>query len=282
MDERFRAFTFVDRIHSVETSGGVRIRGSYAIPAGVERFPHLLAAEATGQLAAWASMAALDFKLRPVAGIAARIDLLTPPKPGQMLELAADVESVDDSAVAYHGTASVGGVPVVRLHHSVGPMVPMEDYDDPAAVRNHYELLRGAGAAPGAFKGVPLINVEQVGGELGVSRRAVLQVPAQAPFFADHFPRRPVFPGTLLVQANLDMALGLASELPAPRSGARWTPVAITDSKLRAFIAPGERIELETTVEDCQADSATFQVVARRGKKTIGAGTLLLSGKESA
>ena len=136
MDEHFRAFSFVDRITSVEP--GVRIRGSYAIPPDLDSFSHSLVAEAVGQLAAWAAMAAVDFKRRPVAGLAGRIELLAPVRPGQMLELAAELETVDTEAVAYGGTASAEGVPVIRLEHCVGPMMPMEDFDDPQAMRERF------------------------------------------------------------------------------------------------------------------------------------------------
>ena len=50
MEDHFRAFSFVDRIASVEP--GVRIRGHYAIPSGLNEFPASLVAEAVGP-AAW-------------------------------------------------------------------------------------------------------------------------------------------------------------------------------------------------------------------------------------
>src|SRR5262245_29514872 len=125
MDEHFRAFTFVSRITSVDP--GVRVRGTYDIPPDIGSFPHSLVAEAVGQLAAWSAMAALDFKFRPVAGLAAHIELLSPVRPGQTLELAAELETVDVDAVAYGGIAHVGGLPVIRLEHCVGPMMPMEE-----------------------------------------------------------------------------------------------------------------------------------------------------------
>ena len=68
MDHHFRAFSFVDRIVSVQP--GVKICGSYNIPPNIEAFPVALVAEAVGQLAAWATMAAVDFERRPVAGLA--------------------------------------------------------------------------------------------------------------------------------------------------------------------------------------------------------------------
>jgi 3-hydroxymyristoyl/3-hydroxydecanoyl-(acyl carrier protein) dehydratase len=42
-----------------------------------------------------------------------------------------------------------------------------------------------------------------------------LAVPG-GPFFTDHFPRRRFSPGTLLLEANLQLVAALARELPAP------------------------------------------------------------------
>ena len=145
MEEHFRAFSFVDRIHSVQP--GVRIRGRYAIPAGIESFPASLVAEAVGQLAAWAAMAAMDFKCRPVAGLAGMIDLLSPARPGQVLELAADLETVDIEAVAYGGTAQASGIPVIRMQHCVGPMMPLEEFDDPQSLRERFAVLQADDSA---------------------------------------------------------------------------------------------------------------------------------------
>jgi 3-hydroxymyristoyl/3-hydroxydecanoyl-(acyl carrier protein) dehydratase len=287
MDDSFRAFSFVDRILSCEA--GVRIRGCYGIPAGIEDFPSSLVAEAVGQLAAWSAMATVDFQRRPVAGIAGGIELLGDVRPGQTLELAADLESADAEAVSYGGSASVDGVLVLRLTHCVGPMVVMEEFDDPGAVRSRFAVLRGEGARPGGFAGFPPLSVERTGGEEGKVARATLQVPAAARMFADHFPRRPVFPGSLLMHANLDLAAQVVGEItgrnaergtpnaepfPAPRSGFRvsrcWRPRAISDMKLRAFIPPGELLELEARLEESLEHTAELLVETRRGKRLLG------------
>src|SRR5215467_13065429 len=122
MDGHFCAFSFVDRITSLER--GSSIHGNYTIPPKVDAFPVSLVAEAVGQLAAWAAMTAVDFSHRPVAGIAGRIELLSIVRPGQVLELGAELESADTDTVGYCGTASVEGSPVLRLFDCVGPMVP--------------------------------------------------------------------------------------------------------------------------------------------------------------
>lgn len=268
MDESLRAFSFVDRIHSCEP--GVAIRGRYGIPAGIEAFPPSLVAEAVGQLAAWSAMAVVDFQRRPVAGIAGGIELLGDVRPGQTLELAADLESADVEAVAYGGSASADGIPVLCLTHCVGPMVPMEDFDDPAAVRSRFGVLRCDGAGAGGFGGLPPLPVERIGGEAGKVAGAVLRVPDSARFFTDHFPRRPVFPGSLLMHANLELAAHLVSEITQAPVGKTWRPGTISDMKLRAFIPPGEVLELEARLEECSEHAAELFVETRRGKRLIG------------
>jgi 3-hydroxymyristoyl/3-hydroxydecanoyl-(acyl carrier protein) dehydratase len=275
IDEHFRAFSFVDRIHAIQP--GVRIRGCYTIPAGIPTFHTSLVAEAVGQLAAWAAMAAVDFKSRPVAGLAANIDLLAPVLPGQVLELAAELETVDAEAVAYDGTAYVDGSPVIRLQHCVGPMLPLEDFDDPQLLRERFALLQAAGAVPGAFGGLPSFALDPTDGEAGRSLRATLHVPTSAPFFYDHFPRRPVFPGSLLMESKLELAAALAMRLPPPSRGGRWALHGIADVKLRAFTPPGEKLELEARLNQLSTNAASLNVETRKDKRVISGARVLFA-----
>ena len=274
MDPHFSAFSFVDRITAVQPGGPVQ--GSYFIPEDLDSFPAALVAEAVGQLAAWSAMASMQFERRPVAGIAGAIELLSAVRPGQTLELAAELETSDTDAVAYGGTAHAGGVPVMRLHHCVGPMVTMSEFDDPRAVRERFLLLCGSGAKPGVFKGVPTLASTRMQGETGRLARASLHVPASADLFADHFPRRPVFPGSLLMHSKLQLGAALAGELPPPASGGKWTLRGLSDTKLRAFIAPGEILEIEAKLDEVSANSATVAMEARKGKRVVGAARVQL------
>jgi 3-hydroxymyristoyl/3-hydroxydecanoyl-(acyl carrier protein) dehydratase len=267
MDGHFRAFSFVDRITGVEP--GVSIRGRYAIPMAVDAFPASLVAEATGQLAAWSAMAAVDFTHRPVAGIAGRIELLSTVRAGQVLELAAEIESVDAETVGYAGTAHAEGALVVRLQDCVGPMVPVEEFDDPQGLRSRFALLRASGVPPGGFGGMPALDLERNDGEQGQRARAILRVPADASFFADHFPRQPVFPGTLLMHAHLQIAALLVAEVPC-RGGAEWIPRVVSDVKLRTFIAPGEALNLEAKRTGHSGGSLIMAVESRNNQRLVG------------
>jgi 3-hydroxymyristoyl/3-hydroxydecanoyl-(acyl carrier protein) dehydratase len=276
MNDRFRAFSFVDRIHSIQS--GIGIRGSYTIPTGLPSFPPSLVAEAVGQLAAWAAMDAVGFKCRPVAGLAAEIDLLSPVHPGQVLELAADLETVDTDAVAYDGTAHADGVPVIRLKHCVGPMLPLEEFDDPQRLRDRFALLQSTGAAPGAFGGLPgLALLIHPSDEIGRTLRATLQVPTSAPFFEDHFPRRPAFPGSLLMKSNLELAAALATQLPLPATGGRWTPRGASDMKLRSFTLPGDTLEMKASLNQLSTNVVIINVETRKGTQLAGSVRVRLS-----
>ena len=100
---------------------------------------------------------------------------------------------------------------------------------------------------------------------------ATLQVPelAAAPYFGDHFPLRPVFPGTLLMDAlaNLSLQLALRSA-PLATAGALVT-TKVAQVKIRSFTAPGAALQLEAVLQDIDAHAARLKVSARCEDKTV-------------
>ncbi len=247
----FRAYSFVDRIASVEPGRGGRAR--YLVPAHVPRFSSCLGIEAAGQLAAWVTMAALDFRRRPVAGVAADVHLGVPARPGGTLDLTAEIHKYDEEAVDFSAWAHLDGELVVEIGHSVGPMLPTEEFDSVNAMRERFALLTSASGAPGgAFGGVPEHDLETLELIPGERIRSLLRVPREAAFFADHFPRRPVFPGTLLLDAQIQVSLRAAAGAPHWPAGAQLGATRVPEMKLRAFIAPGEEIELRSELSNSE------------------------------
>jgi 3-hydroxymyristoyl/3-hydroxydecanoyl-(acyl carrier protein) dehydratase len=268
MSERFRAFSFVDRI--TQCADG-RIEGQYTVPANATRFPASLMAEAVGQLAAWSAMAQLDFAFRPVAGLASETRYHRIAAPGQTLRLEANIERCDPEAVAYSGRALIDGRIALELVDCVGPMLPMGEFDDPEAVRADFDTLCTVGAAVGRFTGVPAPLVELQKHAVGQRLRATLQVPLRqgTPYFDDHFPRRPVFPGTLLLDALAGLAVQLAHEaMPGPASAALM-PRVVSQVKIRSFTAPGTTLDLEIDLLEQVDDGARLKLGARNEGKTI-------------
>lgn len=242
MSEHFAAYSFVDRI--TEFVPAKHARGQFAIPPQLSEFSSCLVAEAVGQLAAWVSMAHIDFRGRPVAALATETRFHRDAVPGSMLDLSVDIDDCDDDAVAYSGSASVGGETIVELNHCLGPMLPVEDFDAPDALRERFELLRTEGATPHRFQGVALPAVTVGAHVKGQSLQATLAVPTDAPFFGDHFPRRAVFPATLLLDTQIRLALDLAREAPPWHDRNVPHPARVTHVKMRSFILPGQNVQV--------------------------------------
>jgi 3-hydroxymyristoyl/3-hydroxydecanoyl-(acyl carrier protein) dehydratase len=242
MSGHFSAYSFVDRI--TELKPGQRAKGSFLVPAHLSRFPAPLAAEAIGQLAAWNAMSYLDYKVRPVAGLAAELRFGPELRPGQKLDLEVTIESCDTDAVSYSGWANADSVRVMELEHSVGPMLPMEEFDASEAVRSRFQLLCAEGAPGARFRGVPEHDIEIAERVPEERLRAILRVPKEAQYFSDHFPRRPVFPGSLLLDAQLELGLKFVADWPRWPSGTTFALTRVLDTKIRSFIPPGEVLEL--------------------------------------
>jgi len=272
MGGRFCAFSFVDRITGLDAGAGAR--GRFLIPAHLPRFPSPLVCEAVGQLAAWVAMAKLDFRRRPVAGLAGEIEFLQDANPGQVLNLEVNVESCDEDAIAYEGCAHVNGTPVIKLSRIVGPVLPMTDFDSPAAVRNDFETLVGEGAAGARLESLPELDLTPLERVPGKSLRAGLRIPADAPFFSDHFPLRPVFPGTLLLEAEMRLACDLAADALGGPPGASVTVIRTQDSKIRSFIDPGQTVEIRVVIAQPQGDEAMATIVALLNGKSVATGRM--------
>jgi 3-hydroxymyristoyl/3-hydroxydecanoyl-(acyl carrier protein) dehydratase len=274
----FRAFSFVDRITQLDV--GKRGAGRYLVPAYLSRFSSCFAVEAAGQLAAWVAMAALDFEVRPVAGVAADLRFGADVRPGQALDLSINIDSCDRQAVTYSARAYAEGAMVVELEHSAGPMLPMEIFDAPDAMRSRFELLCSRGAPGGQFTGVPEHDIEIVEEVHGKSLRALLRVPDEAVFFSDHFARRPVFPGTMLLDAHIQMSLAAAAHSGYWSPGVRVTATGVPDMKLRAFISPGDLVELRVDLSPPdERDVVLAKTGARVNGKRVGLGSVELAAR---
>lgn len=264
MDDHFSAFSFVDRITLLEP--GRHARAVYAIPHDIPGFARALVAEAVGQLAAWVAMSKIDFRGRPVAALADETRFYDAPCPGDTLELAVDIDDCDDEAVSYGGSASIAGRRVTELEHCLGPMLPCADFDAPEALRERFELLCAEGAQPGRFRGVSLQPPVHLAHDPGRSLSARLDVPLDAPFFADHFPRRAVFPATLMLDAQMRLALELAEETPVSST---WTLRRMSKVKVRSFTLPGQSVELSADATAVEAGTLRVTLSARHDGKTV-------------
>jgi len=254
--DRFNAFSFVDRITAVEP--GARVHGQFTVPAELGRFSPCLVAEAIGQLAGWGAMARSDFRSRPLAALAAEALMWCDAVPGETLSLGVEFDRWDEDAVVYAGWARGGTRLLLTLNGCVGALLPLDEFDDPEEVRAHFDRLCHGGVPGPRFCGIAVPEPVIVEREPRRDLRATFQVPQSAPFFADHFPRRPVFPATLLLEAEIVLAGALARDLLPPSSRL----LRVADVKLRTFILPGQTVTIEARVRSATDDSVAVALVA--------------------
>jgi 3-hydroxymyristoyl/3-hydroxydecanoyl-(acyl carrier protein) dehydratase len=267
------SFLFVDRIDTLDAECA---RGQLDLGQVGGDLPAWLVAEAIGQLAGWIAMQRTDFRSRPVAALVADLRLGNHGActRGGILTLEARIDRFDGRAILYSGTARCGETVVAELRRSVGPLLPLELFDDPDSMRRRAAELR-AGQGPRRTLGsLPRGALSAIEARPDGSRRARLDVPAAAPFFADHFPRRAVYPATLLADAQAQLGLAVAAAMLGV-DVARVEVVELRDFKVRAFTEPGQQLALEAAPDTLGDDGmARVRIRAEVDGRRVASGAL--------
>jgi 3-hydroxyacyl-[acyl-carrier-protein] dehydratase len=138
--------------------------------------------------------------------------------------------------------------------------------DQPSAVIGPLDVRRVMAALPHRF---PMLLVDRVE-ELIVDQRitATKAVTINEPFFAGHFPDRPIMPGVLIVEALAQAAGVLAVEsLGLAGSGKLVYFMAIDGAKFRTPVEPGVLLRLEVEFVQKRASVCKFAGKAFVGDK---------------
>ena len=253
-------FLFVDRILAL-TPGGVTQGIKHVTPDDYylcldERnrryFVPSLVGETVGQLAAWNVMLSNNFTKRPVAGIAECATLHRPVYVGETLQLETTLDALDDSAVQYHGTARVGDDVVFELTGALGPLLPMDDFIDASVVRAQFdELNRPGELLDEHILRAPLLEstndkLHHVNScvqfdrvlehEPGVQITVEKSITRAAPYFPDHFPKKPVLPMTILLECVMNLGRDFVEQSFFDKA---YRVQCIRRIKMNDFVAPG-------------------------------------------
>jgi 3-hydroxymyristoyl/3-hydroxydecanoyl-(acyl carrier protein) dehydratase len=145
-------------------------------------------------------------------------------------------------------------------------------------VRERYRLLRGEGVPGGDFLDeLPNLNLSEEGRVSGKRLLGELNVPRVAPFFSDHFPRKPVFPATLLIEAEVRIALELGREVVNERARPLLRLVRVRNVKVRAFTSPGQTLLLRAEIRSASGETAEVDVSAWSGERRVATSRVELS-----
>ncbi len=105
----------------------------------------------------------------------------------------------------------------------------------------------------------------------GESARGTWSLAGDEPFFAGHFPGRPIVPGVLIAEA-----LAQLSGLAGPADSGTQGKLAGVDLRFEQAVAPPVEIELETRLAGVLGALQNFTVSARVGPTLIARGTIAL------
>ncbi len=260
------SFLLIDRI--LEFEPAQRARASLAIPPRHPGLPPCLLVEAVGQLAGYLAMAEAGFSSRPVAAVADDVLVHAGATAGDELELEVEVLALRSSAIAYRGAARLRGAPLVEIRRALGALLPMAGFDEPERVRAELARLRDRGLDARTLPGpASLVAPTRVLERTPTTVSAEIQAPLESEVYAEHFPRRPVYPATLLLDAQIAVARTLAGALlgsSAPRLD------RVRKVRVRSFTAPGDRLRLSSSIRDeAPGDRARIALEARAGATLV-------------
>lgn len=99
--------------------------------------------------------------------------------------------------------------------------------------------------------------------EKGVRIRALKNVTVNEPFFTGHFPKRPVMPGVLMLEALAQAAAVLSFETlgQEPEDGSVYYFAGIDGARFKRPVEPGDQLILD--VELVRAKAGIYKFAAR-------------------
>ncbi len=107
--------------------------------------------------------------------------------------------------------------------------------------------------------------------ELGERAKAIKNVSLSEDFFDDHFPRHPIMPGVLVIEALAQLS-GLLLEATVERDHKKKVKALLTlleKVKFRNISKPGDTLILNSEIVSLHEDSGKVKTIARVDEKVI-------------
>jgi 3-hydroxyacyl-[acyl-carrier-protein] dehydratase len=117
--------------------------------------------------------------------------------------------------------------------------------------------------------------------EKGKRAIAVKNVSMDEPYFSGHFPKEPMVPGVLILEAMAQTG-GLAFESSFEK-GEEGVPIlaSIEEFRVRKRVIPGDQLIIEAEVLRIFSNLAKVKVLAKVKEETVAEGTLVLAKNPS-
>ncbi len=113
--------------------------------------------------------------------------------------------------------------------------------------------------------------------EAGDYLRAIKNVTINEPFFQGHFPKMPVMPGVLILEALAQATgiLGLKTMAQAPPKESLYIFVGIDKARFKRPVGPGDQIELYVKLNKVRRNIWTFSARATVDERVAASAELM-------
>ena len=117
----------------------------------------------------------------------------------------------------------------------------------------------------------PFLFVDRVLSVADNSIKTEKQVKADEPFFAGHFPGRPIMPGVLICEAVFQSSSILMNKRAGASSNGERIPLItrISNVKLKRIVLPGDLMEVEVKLKEIIGQAAYMAGKVKVGEKTV-------------
>jgi len=113
--------------------------------------------------------------------------------------------------------------------------------------------------------------------EKGKKAIALKNVSMGEPYFSGHFPKEPILPGVLILEAMAQTG-GLVFESSFEKGEKGISVLArIEEFRLKKRVIPGDQLSIEAEILHIFSNLAKVKVLAKVGEETVAEGTLVLA-----
>ena len=248
-------FQLVTHIRRVEGNRRLEASTAWTGAGGLQTACFFL--EAVSQAAGWLIAASSGFTRRGLPIAMGSVRILGDAPPGAPVDLVAEVTNWRDLSAQLRGRVEHGGRLIGEARGICG-LLDAEELEGSAAARAAFAALCSGPANgqgdPGDPSGVEPPGTPAIEALDARGARATWMVTGGQRLFADHFPRLPLLPGTLQLQALVDLAQTVA----AAGNGQGWGLRELREIRFRRPVRPGERLTLEVEAGEHSAAGAVF------------------------
>jgi 3-hydroxyacyl-[acyl-carrier-protein] dehydratase len=300
-------FLFVDRICELDRGRQVRAIKNISwygdfleeIFPGLPVFSPVIAAEAAAQALSWLIVEARDFLVKPLITVLDSYTCFRHVQPGDQIEMEGQVESFQPESALAHARILLNKKPAAEIKHGVCYLYPLVELQDPESARRQFqnltenkvplpaaaqvktELPHSTGTALAARPWVDRV-IEYEAGKKIVGIR---NVTGTEDYFNDHFPRRPILPGVIIMDALTSAAQLLLGPVLAG-NGLDHKKAVLQQAKkikFRKLVQPGDQLLLEASLVSFNPQASAIRARALIGDTvaaTLSADFLHLSREE--